>query len=798
MPARRILILQDPFLHLNSDKPWRERGQWPCRWVGCPGAEHPPFVAAYRLRFMLEADATIRAHVSADERYELFLDGERIGRGPERGDPMNWFYETYDLTLLAGEHVIVARTWALGDTGADAQMSVMSGFLFAPEGGWTGALGTGLAAWEAKLLGGYRWGDKFPALWRAAALTMDGAEYPWGVERGEGDDWLPARTLLPARGRYIDWSSYRQHMLTPATLPPMLDTPVSGGVVRFVGALPSLNEASTVRVHLNEHLSDEADAWAGLLRGEGHVKVPPHTIRRAIIDLDNYYVAYPEVTVSGGAGGMVQVAWAESLYHNDDVMKPLKGNRDAVDGKLFIGRADTFLPDGGESRSFMPLWWQAGRYLQLVVQTGDAPLTLERFALRECRYPLEMESHLQADDPRIASILPMCIRAMQAASNETYFDSPYYEEMMYTGDTRLECLTTYIMTRDDRLPRKALRLYDSSRTASGLTQSRYPAHDTQVIAPFALWWVGMVYDYAMWRDDPEFVRSLMPGVRQTLLAFDRYMRPDGLLGAPPGWNTLDWVDGWEAGIPPGGVDGPSGLMNWQLVYTLNLASRLEWTFGERNLSPFWRKRAEALAEHASAAFWDEGRGLMADTLEHDQFSEHTQCFVILIQPTPEDESYNRMVDNLFTAPDLARTTIYFSHYYLDACRILGRMDAFMNRLHLWSELKQNGLRTTIEMPEPSRSDCHAWGAHPLYHYFVSVLGIRPAISGFRTISVHPRLGTLQHAAGTLVHPKGEIQAEFWQEDGETHGRVLLPNSTKGRLYLKGRKALLKGGEEFVF
>ena len=30
-----------------------------------------------------------------------------VGRGPEHGDLRNWFYETYDLPLKAGEHTVV-------------------------------------------------------------------------------------------------------------------------------------------------------------------------------------------------------------------------------------------------------------------------------------------------------------------------------------------------------------------------------------------------------------------------------------------------------------------------------------------------------------------------------------------------------------------------------------------------------------------------------------------------------------------------------------------------------------------
>ena len=93
-----------PFPHFPPKHNWYNRGTWPAHWVICPGAEQPPAVAAYRLRFTLTAAIRIALYVTADERYELFCDGERLGRGPERGDPRHWFYETYTLDLSGGEH----------------------------------------------------------------------------------------------------------------------------------------------------------------------------------------------------------------------------------------------------------------------------------------------------------------------------------------------------------------------------------------------------------------------------------------------------------------------------------------------------------------------------------------------------------------------------------------------------------------------------------------------------------------------------------------------------------------------
>ena len=85
---------------------------------------------------------------------------------------------------------------------------------------------------------------------------------------------------------------------------------------------------------------------------------------------------------------------------------------------------------------------------------------------------------------------------------------------------------------------------------------------------------------------------------------------------------------------------------------------------------------------------------------------------------------------------------------------------------LWFPLLRTGMKTMPEEPEPCRSDCHAWGAHPLYHFYATILGIRPTGLGSRTLSATPCLGPLQSASGTLPHPSGLQRFRACRHDGE--------------------------------
>jgi hypothetical protein len=771
------------FPPLFEKSPWDARGQWTASWVGCADAAEPPFVAAYRLLFRWPGAASVRLHVSADERYELFLDGQRIGRGSERGNLEHWFHDSQDVALSRGAHVLVARVFSLGPFAPLAQFRVRPAFLLGAEGENAGLLETGVAPWEAKPLAGYSFEPPVYVWGLSAPVTVDGRAFAWGFEHGEGDGWRPVVVHEPASSALLAYGIAPARYLQSGTLPAMIDRPWTRHTVRHVAAAASLDTLGAP-VRASDHMAHEVAPWEELLHHRAPLDVPANTRRRVVVDLEDYVCAYPELVTSGGAGSVVRLLFAEALREKPDKWDFAKGNRDEIEDRFFLGMGDTFQPDGGPQRRFDTLWFGSGRYLEIVGETGAEPLRIEALTLRETRYPLELESAFTASDPEIVALQPMLARGMQACAHETFFDCPYFEQMQYVADARIESLCQYVMTRDDRLSRKALYLVDASRHASGLTESRHPVREPQFIPWFSLVWVGAVHDYARWRDDAAFVRELMPGVRGVLEAFVARRGSDGLVSTPEGWNDSE-----------GTRERPlSGLTHWLLVWTLRLAAELEDGFGEPEPATRWRRLAAELARGSDATFWDEGRGLYADNAGRAAFSELVQCLALLsggVPPARRARVAGPLLGHRMADP----STVHTSHYLFEVCRLLGRPDVVLERLGFWVDLKRRGLKTPIESAEPTRSDCHAWGSHPLYHLFATFLGIRPAGWGFREVEIAPLLGRLEHAGGRLVHPAGgEIVAEVERKAGALRGRVVLPPGLTGTLRLPSGVRPLPSGE----
>lgn len=777
----RFAVTQDPFVnHARRQDPtpmdwsWPQYGDWPAKWIDHP--DRPidrPSVALFQLDFEVDSEMLLRLHVSADNRYMLAIDGQRIGLGPERGDALNWYYESHEVRLAVGKHRICALSWWLGDLAPWAQCSLRPGFLLAAEGQLGDSVSTGIADWKVRILDGLDMVPAGPTICTGARFRIDANRFPTNWMSGLRDNLVSAVSVCAAM--CAEWKNEIQPgwLLLPAMLPAMLSKHISLGKVRMLAHTASAYPVDTAN---NNHVM--IGHWQALSDGSGSITLPANTKQTVLFDLDDYACFYAQLCIDGGKDAQITIKTAEALFNKAE--GGVKENRDKIEGMYFTGEGDIYIGNG--QNIFMhPLWWQAGRYIELTVSTKDEPLTIVSLSLEETRYPIEQESTLQSGLEQIQAAVPIMVRAEQMCMHETYMDCPYYEQYMYVGDTRLEALVTHVLTHDDRLPKKALVTFDQSRRNIGLTQSRYPSRITQVIPPFSLWWVCMAHDYLMWRNDPVFVRSLLPGARAIMEYFRGLLREDGLIDAPRGWNFVDWVDQplWITGVPFTGDFGTVAPINLQMVLALQAKAEIERAVGDELLAERDESSAKTLLDAIFAAYWSEERQMIADDLQHKYFSEHSQCLAIL-SGLLDEEMEAKLAHALLNEPVLARTTIYYTHYLFETYRKIGATDAFIKRLDIWNTLKANGFRTTFETPEPSRSDCHAWGAHPLYHIAATIAGIRPAAPGFQKVLVQPLPGAWGDIDVRIPHPNGWISVQGTL--------IVLPEGVTGE-YVNGYRRL---------
>ena len=106
--------------------------------------------------------------------------------------------------------------------------------------------------------------------------------------------------------------------------------------------------------------------------------------------------------------------------------------------------------------------------------------------------------------------------------NETYFDTPQYEQLGYAGDGRLQCLISLTNMWDDRIVRNhSSHQFWYSARPEGIIEDRYPSREPQYIPSYGLDWIQTMHDFWMYRGDWRFPSKFLPVSRAVI---DWYLR----------------------------------------------------------------------------------------------------------------------------------------------------------------------------------------------------------------------------------------------------------------------------------
>lgn len=621
-------------------------------------AVEPPFFAVFRNRFTTTAPAQLRFTYSADERAGFFCDGEAIADGPPRGTVQRWFSAVVDLPLEPGEHVLTARLFAFGPAlTARGQMSIAPGLFVQDESGLLSP------DWDYQVCMGCSFSSS-KTDWGSYAHLLTDEAFNWNALEGKGGEWKPV-------ARFED-----NRPLEPSPLPPMCREEI-----------------------------------------RNYRQCGPYFF------FDDYVCVYGEYVFSGT--GEVRLRWAEPGCDSDTPPPGFANLAKPGDPyPCFSGPGDRFRLTGGRVR-WCDYWWHAGRTLETTLY-GNVKLESARFF--RTGYPWKLRRTLSIPgDERLSRLLRHSWNTLQACTFETLMDCPYYEQLQYISDSRFDLLSLYELSGDIRLAENALRQFAEGQYSSGMLPCRYPTREHAQyhatpgelyqlhIPSFTSFYIQLLHDFARLRRNDALVCELLPVARRAADYLNSTLGEDQLLHAP-GWNFIDWLDNWEAGIPPGCRYGEGCTLNLIHLLSLQQLADLEQCFGSARQAALRQEQAARLKQAIRHTYWIDERNCFAEDSVRSYVSEHAQVFALLALN-------ERAVIPVLRSGTLDECGIAFSFYYLEACRIHRLDDLFARRRERYFQAAETpGLRTMPELfPNDwwQRSDCHAWGAHFLYFQFTA-------------------------------------------------------------------------------
>jgi alpha-L-rhamnosidase len=734
-------------------------------WISHPevSADKNPVVLHFRREFDLaKRPKQFLVNVTADNRYVLFVNGKRAAAGPSTGDIDHWRVRQLDLApyLKAKQNVIAAVVWngvkpikypasasekqiralqgaaLFNQTAPNFQQSVATGFRLIGESA-AELVSTSLPGWRVQ----WDKGHSFTNGWRQVRSWYYVAGHPEIIDANNSDpNWTAEKEQATNWVNAIAAPQAAQRRLVNDKLPAQTFAAVAPGKV--------------VRSELKAAFSFPKRS----------VTIAANSKVKILLQRDAMVSAYPQLDVAGGTGSVLRVTYSEALY--DKQRK--KADRNLIEDRTLVGPMDMFTADGSE-RTFETLWWRTWRYMEIEVETKDQPLTLKSFRAFETGYPFKQVASFSSDDAELNKIFDIGWRTAKLDAHETYMDTAFWEQLQYTGDTRLQMLISYVVSGDPRLAEQAIDAFASSNLENGLMDGAYPSRSPNVIAPFSLLWVGMLSDWHDYQPNPAPVIRHLGRMREVLDWFAQWQLPNGLLGKNPQWNFIDWVGQPatdRAKFPSYGKNGGSCLMSLNWLGALQQGARLEKAFGDVTIASKYSARAEHLASAIKTQCWSSDRGLFADNPDLDAFSQHANALAIIYGLA--DKPLARQILGKIVIPGkgidapegMFTTSYYFSWYLVRAYLAAGLNDQYVNLLQTWRDLLKLNYTTWPEERGDTRSDSHAWSAHPTPDLVEIVAGIRPAEPGYTSLLIAPALGSLHKLDASAATPLGKVVVSY--------------------------------------
>ena len=414
-------------------------------------------------------------------------------------------------------------------------------------------------------------------------------------------------------------------------------------------------------------------------------------------------------------------------------------------------------------------------------------------------YPYSEMGTFVSNDTQLNRIFNMGLKTLAMCSGETYYDTPYYEQLSYGGDNRPIGNISLYNSTDDQLFREVMRLYPQSENReTGLFKSAYPSRFDFDMGSWSLAWIQGLHDYYMIRADSDFVLQFVPNIEKVLGFYHRHIDESlGILGTVKNQNFMDWSI-TKGSIPRSNHQKEithSTMLSLYYAHTLDLTASMYREIGEQEKAIVWEQEAVQVKSAIRKHCYDATKGLFQDNPGKKVYSQHSNILAILTDVVPTQDQ-TEMLNRILTFQEFDEfASSYFSFFLFKAMEKTGNQHLYLDHLQHWHKFIDMGLTTVGETGFAShdRSDCHAWSAHPSYFLLSMVCGIRPADIGFNKIRISPSIGNLTAIKASMPHQKGRISVEYTRKGKKLKAIITLPPGLTGSWEYEGKQVALSEG-----
>lgn len=757
----------------------------PARWIWLPSARTLPntFVLFRKELFLTELPTQALAFLTADSRYKLTVNGQRVQWGPAPCDPRSLDVDVADLRpyLQAGRNVIGVEvlfyghgegTWAAGKPGFLFHMPLPQGPVISDESWWCKldrAHQPGqYKRWYLRSLQEIFDAQQRPEDWDKPLFKMDSSWMKPALIPCPSDKPAACRTDAHWSADSVDRIPPERASLRLRSIPPSQEEMVPA---RFLGTF-TVEWKRPPEDWFDLRIADSFQiSVPGAVRtGNGFVEIEEHWPSLGIAltyDFPEQLVGFPYFEINAPAGTIIDVMVQEAH-------EPGRGK--LMDNHFFAW--SRFVCREGVNR-FECFDYESLRFVQLHIRNFKRSIRVSNVGVRRKSYAWPKKPQVTIADPALQRLMDASFNTIRNSAVETIVDGMGRERQQYSGDCGHELHAIRYAYGEQRICKRYLRTYSEGLTPGGYFMDAWPAYDrlarvAQKQMDGAYWGplldhgVGFVFDnYNHYWETGDKSALVEPYPR--LARFIEYLQSirgkDGLLPVS------------NLGIPTVWIDHSAYQKEAHKQCAFNLYTiamlrhafvPLAELFGESTRVADAKRFADELLAATQRRFWSSKDQAYCDNLpwldaeKEARFSDRALATAVLygLNPKNNDAASVRMLAEV--PPQMGLSYPANAGWRLWALGKAGRADIIAKDLReRWAPMPSVKLNNTLaEFWTPKPDSTNEWShcpVVPVYILYMELLGLRPLEAGFGKARLRPQLADLPDLDVVAQLPQGPLR-----------------------------------------
>ncbi len=707
----------------------------------------------YRRNVSLPNKAIKRAivYVSAVHNYELYLNGNLIGKGLAYHYPRYQYYNAYDISSALNpntDNAFACLTHWFG--GGQGRATNSRGFLLKTVVEFTDSTCIIFGTDD-------KWKHTQAEAWVTGQRQRNGEGVGY-IEKIDADKIIP------------DWNSLDYD---DSSWPAAVE----------IGAPPVSPWTENLQPDLTRLIEEEITPVSVTDLGEG----------KYVIDLGKVYPGTPRIIFSGGdAGTTVNMRGGYTLNNDGTVSTSTTQN---------TNMSYYFILDGGTA-VFEPMVYLGMRYIQ--VDNSPNTLTAENVKFICRHYELDSSrSSFESSDTMLNQVWDLMKHSLTVGAQEEFVDTPTREKGGFLGDAWSQGVAAMTTTGDRAMNLRILLEFLDSQDQywpDGRLNAVYPNADGKRDIPdYTQSYLVWIWDYYIQSGNTRFLRDNYNKLKKVADYVDTYKNETtGLIHNLAGgggayiYGIIDWPAQMRYGYDMSAE--ARTVINAYAYIDFDIISKIADVLGNSADRDTYRVKARDMKNainsrllNAQGVYID---GLMPDQSQSSHVSQHANMFPMAMGIVPEANIEAVIAAIKERHMSVGMVTVRWLP------EAIGQADQGPHLIDLYTNTDWDGWAKTITLGATAtweswdaitngQSMSHPWGTAGLLGIEQYILGIKPLKPQFELTQIKPLdfHNSLSSAGGTLPTDRGDITVEWDRNDSRFFMTITIPDNITTKVYL---------------